>query len=188
MKSMNPAWLKLILFVSSFSPLWLIILISSLLHNENYTLIQLLNLDHNTFILVFSFSFILIIIPIILLRVYIYEIKKGSPPEFKTIKKRQNMTGEYAIYFLSYIIPFVLNDFDNVQHIVTLVILFSTYAILMLRSNSIHVNPVLNLWGYKIYKITDQNEDNAWILTKTPLIINEDVKTHQLDEDVYLVP
>lgn len=186
MKEVNPLWLKLILFISSFSPLWLIILISRLLYNLNSMLIKLLNLDYNTLVFVISFSIILLIVPIIFLRLYLYYVRKGSSPEPKTITKRQNMTGEYALYFLSYIIPFVLNDFNNIQHVVTLVILFLTYAILMLRSNSIHVNPILNLWGYKIYKASDQNGDNIWILIKKRIIIGKDIKTHRLDEDVYL--
>ena len=184
----NPLWLKLILFFSSFSPLWLIILISVLL-NDNYSkFTKLLNYDPNTIIFVSGYIIILIVIPLLFLSIFIYAVKKGSPAEPKTIMKRQNMTGEYALYFLAYILPFLLNDFNNTQHVVSLIILFATYAILMLRSNSIHVNPILNLWGYKIYKITDQNKDEVWLLSKNRVIIDNEIKVHELDEDVYITP
>jgi hypothetical protein len=58
------------------------------------------------------------------------------------------------------------DDILKLTNLIQWIILIITLGILYTRANLFYVNPTLSLWGYKIYKITDTEDNNFILITK----------------------
>lgn len=192
-------WIKISLFLSSYLPLWLIFFFS-LFINDNYRN-QMLNSyncisnlsDYTTIFncmtpstyALFSFL-ILIIAPLAVLVFIIYGVNRDNNPDYITIKEKENSTSEYALYAVSYIIPFVANEILNLQNVVILLIMMSTIGSIYIQSNMFYLNPILNLFRYKLYKISDNKNDKYTILTKHELKNGEKIMVNELAQKIFI--
>jgi len=188
--------LRFPLFLSSYSPLWLIFLTSFLIQkfellqkdNLDKSLLQLLHILFFTaenLILLFL-SIVLIAGPIIALKFYINNRIKENPREFK-IKTKINMTNEYILYVLTYIFPFISEDILDLSNLFSLVIVIITLGILYIGANLYYVNPTLSIFGYKLYRITDEYDNELILLTKKSAIReNKSIMINELSENIYI--
>ena len=179
-------WIKIPLFLSSYSPLWLIFLISLFVNDVYSAQISIHNFPSSLAdysVIIFS---ALTIIPIIILVGVLYNTQKGNNPEFITIKEKENSTSEYALYVVTYIIPFLAIDFLEIQKIITLIIVMVTIGSIYIQSNMFHLNPVLTMLRYKLYKISDYNNNKYVLLSKQELKNGEKVKVNTLSPRVYV--
>jgi hypothetical protein len=188
--------LRFPLFLSSYSPLWLIFLTSFLI--QKFELLQKDNLDKSLLqllhILFFTaenlilliISIVLIAGPIIALKFYINNRIKENPREFK-IKTKINMTNEYILYVLTYIFPFISEDILDLSNLFSLVIVIITLGILYIGANLYYVNPTLSIFGYKLYRITDDYDNELILLTKKSAIReNKSIMINELSENIYI--
>lgn len=180
-------WIKIPLFLSSYAPLWLIFLISLFVNDDYSTQFNFANFPSSLSdysLIVFS---IVIIVPILILVGILRTTKSGNNPEYITIKEKENSTSEYAFYVMTYIIPFVVNDFLNLQSIVTLVIMMVTIGSIYIQSNMFQLNPVLTLLNYKLYKISDTNNNKYTVLSKKELKDGQRISALRLTQKVFLI-
>lgn len=188
--------LRFPLFLSSYSPLWLIFLTSFLIQkfellqkdNLDKSLLQLLHIlfftEENLIVLIISI--VLIAGPIIVLKFYINNRIKENPREFK-IKTKINMTNEYILYVITYIFPFISEDILDLSNLFSLVIVIITLGILYIGANLFYVNPTLSLFGYKLYRITDDYDNELILLTKKSAIReNKSIMINELSENIYI--
>lgn len=57
-------------------------------------------------------------------------------------------------YIVTYIIPFLAVAFSDWQQAVALAVFFFILGFLYVNSDMIHINPTLNILGYRLYEIT----------------------------------
>lgn len=174
---------KFVMFVSSYSPLLILIIFSHLYKNSEYlhwSGISLIGIS--LFALKFGLSFILFFI--LILGVFGYRqtlgkteevAKKGNPITVNDVKnKNNNLIG----YIATYIIPFLFLSFNGwVECFLVLILMVMIYNI-YINSTLLLINPLLSL-KFAIYEIEyTENKKN-----KTGLIISRD---KYLKYDVYI--
>ena len=162
---------KVIMFLSSYSPLYILII------TLNYGFMDIVNsmikftniarINVNDIIL--YILIILIIFPNIILKI----ILKVSNDYSETIRMTGISDGNDKVvdYVLAYIVSFITTDFvnlknDNMNTLVTGILIQILLCYLYCKSNMLYINPVLNIcFGYNIF-IANTNKKNLIILTK----------------------
>lgn len=86
------------------------------------------------------------------------------------VKVVENVNSKITEYMFSYVLPFLsINNIDSLGSSIALgvyyIVLFGVY----LRGDVFYINPILNLFGYSIYKISykrDGNEESGFLVCK----------------------
>ncbi|MGZ0174363.1 MAG: hypothetical protein ACKVHE_33080 [Planctomycetales bacterium] len=102
------------------------------------------------------------------------------------VKGHQRKDSEAMSYILTYLVPFVVLPSDNWQKMVSLAVFFFVLALLYINTNMIHVNPMLNIFGYRIYEISADDGAVHALITKRRVLRGSEIKVIELDEDIYL--
>ena len=111
---------KILLFLSSYAPLFLILAV------ENYV--------HTYFVI---FTAFLILIPTLIL-VYIIKKSYNMSGEYHELKEVEDKSNQFLEYIIAYIIPFLGLNLISIPQLVSLVILFLIIAFLYIRSDLIY--------------------------------------------------
>lgn len=102
------------------------------------------------------------------------------------VKGHQRKDGEAMSYILTYLVPFVVLPSDNWQKMVSLGVFFFVLALLYINTNMIHVNPMLNIFGYRIYEVSLEDGAVHALITRRRVLRGTEVKAIEIDEDIYL--
>jgi hypothetical protein len=174
---------KVWLFLSSYTPLWIIFFGNLLIKNG----LILFNYPTNDNLRIFSLelSFLIILaISVLSTMVFLREIRKTTNPKKITVNSRENITGEYVLYVVNYVIPFLVTEFTD-QQLFTLVVMLFFVIILYVRSNLIHVNPMFALFGYRLFAITDEESNMIHILSKRVIHRDDELNLSMIDYGFY---
>jgi len=179
-------WVKISLFLSSYFPLWVIFLVSLLLKDYPKNIEALVN--KNIQVLVPAEVLIsIMVISILLLWYYLRLTVKGNNPKLLFVKGKEDLTSEYMLYVVTYIIPFLVDNFLELSKTISLSILMITIGALYIRANLFHVNPTLNLFGYRLYKLSDISDNKIILLSKQSTIRNNsELKVNSLSGNIYI--
>jgi hypothetical protein len=169
--------IKFILFLSSYTPLFIILIIK----NINFDKLSIIK--NNLFVISL---FILIIVSNYALKLSIDQIKDMSPKSIE-VKNVSQKTGDTLNYLVTYIIPFITLDSNSIRNITSLGVLLFFMGIIYTNSNLIYTNPILNLFGYKIYEVIDKNDNLIICISKKKYIkIDKPLKITNFSGNVYL--
>ena len=161
-------YIKLLMFLSSYVPL---IIIFSIRVVNNYRYFTI------------SGIIISIILTIILLR--ILKATAQFPIEPISLSSVNYKSSDLLAYMFSYVFPFL--DLDPGSYIDSIIILFIfvILAVIYINSNMIYINPMLSVFGYKIYEITSKTNDVYILITKkSKLPVGEILDVHDLGSNV----
>jgi hypothetical protein len=128
-------WIKIGLFLSAYSPLFLILTI------KNYPYINLIPF----FLIIIGYS-------MIVWGLILYDSKK-STKEFYKVLNVENKTHESLSYLAPYIVAFLSFDFTKWQDITILFIFLLIIFVAFLNSDLIYINPILMFFKRKIYRV-----------------------------------
>lgn len=138
-------WAAVVMFVSSYSPLALILAIKD--YDAKARSLQ--NPRTCVGILLLSAASVL------LLWLAMQSIRLGCPV---TIKRISNRSGELVNYTIPYMISFFGFSLGNWQDLVSFAVFMVLMCFLTIRTQSIFINPLLALMGYGLYDIEfDEN-------------------------------
>ena len=163
------------MFISSFFPLWLSILILDLFEfnitniktfKDSPLKIQLTIIAMAIFIFI---SFVLIIF-----------VKANSKNEntsyiLKNVNKEKSITTEYL---LSYILPLVSFDFAKISNLILFGIYMLLLAFLCIKNDNVYINVILEFIGYSMYScevsyknsLNEEISKNIIIISKSNLV------------------
>lgn len=152
---------KLILFISSYLPLYLL-----LIYKEWYKIIEnvvkgpvILERSKNIFLL-----FLLFLITISVFGILRFLITKSNK-KF-SVEENLHSSGDNVIsYIMSYLVPMLSIDVNDHRSLVINLSLFIIIGILYVRNDLVYLNPVLSLLGYKFYT----SDSGVIILTRFSL-------------------
>lgn len=151
------------MFITSFMPLWISIMISniwSLVDNGikiwNYKDNLICNICN-----IYKKNLVSIFVVIIIFWIMISSIcavdsflkdksANQSAPKIK-IKKAIRAKELSSEFLLAYILPMIAFDFTKLKSVVLFVIYFSTLAFLCIRNNNVYTNIWFEFKGYKMY-------------------------------------
>lgn len=183
-----PSWGKFILFLSSYSPLFVIIAL-----REHAAEISVLGHSLPTFqLLGLSVSLISVISLIIAsgsafflwIMFQTRRVRQGGQRTIENLNDRSDILTEYV---MMYIFPFITFNSTGIADVLSFVILFATIGAIVIRTNRLYVNPLLVFFRYHVYEVKTE-EENYLLLTKSSLKKGEDytINTTRISKDVYI--
>jgi hypothetical protein len=161
-------WLKpriitsILLFISSFSPLFLIFAVRDINFNKCW-------FKHPLLMLILLFF---VVISIILLFV-IFGIMKGG--DIIMISSIENRSPDIINYTIPYLLAFINTDLNSLPDIISVCIFLVVLMVLTITSKSVFINPVLAMAGYGLYDIHyiyNNNDMTKTVLCKGELLVN----------------
>jgi hypothetical protein len=170
----------LVLFLSSYVPLFVIIIVRQSLSNYEY--LNWGGLDMDAFICMMKyfgmsiFCLILILFGLIGTTLTLNHVEeKMENGNNVRITEISSMNDEPLAYVATYIIPIMFEDYSNITDCITIVGIFYVVYRLYIRSKLILVNPLLSL-KYSIYNIRfiDGEISRQGILISKDCCIKED--------------
>jgi len=172
--------MKVILFCSSYTPLFVILLLQHYAQNGFILVPQ--SISTNFFFSIFLISIIVLSNVIILLCIR-NRIKAKNPKKI-TIAEREDINYYYIAYLFSYIIPFLSFNYSNIWDLMSLIILLSIVLFIYVNTNMLYVNIMFNLFGYNLSKIQDQRANDYILISKRKkLLKNEIINVKSISEN-----
>jgi len=190
-------WFKYVMFLSAYSPLFLIFLLRLLPHyistgetssnaNESIFLIaDFLHTNGSVIILGLVMVFLtIIIVPNILLIGYIRSLRRTQNPLPVKVASAKGMNQIYIGYLMTYVIPFLSLNYTRLLDILSLVILLGIICIIYINSNLLYVNVFFSLFNYNLFKVLDKNGKEYYVMTKRRQMYDGEVITTAPISDV----
>jgi hypothetical protein len=161
--------LRLLLFVSSYFPLACIL---GLLFYEKYPW--------------FAKSAVVVAgLGVVGLLVYLSRARQlSSVPVIAQQVRRLDM--EAMTYLVTYLIPFVAVPSDAKDKRAALSLFFVVLALLYVNSNMIHINPMLNVFGYHLYEVTLVDGGVHVLITRSRVRTNQLMEVVRVGDDVLI--
>ncbi|MCU4750954.1 hypothetical protein OB919_02975 [Halobacteria archaeon AArc-curdl1] len=182
-----PSWAKVVLFLSSYSPLYVIVALRA--HNAEHSILgyQLepvsLGLVELSYLSIGSLILTIASVAFLAVMIRMNRTRQGQLSEIEHYRNRSDMFTEYL---LVYIFPFIVFEFSDMFDVAAFLVLFVTVAAIVIRSNRLFVNPVLIAFRYRVYEVETEH-DRRILLTKEPLDGNNiTVNTARISNDVYI--
>lgn len=152
-----------VLFLSSYMPLFILIVIRQLLNNYHYLYWGGLSIDTVLCMTKHFGMSILCIILIIVGSLGTYMIFKNLDNNVKNgytyvVKEVSSMNDEPLAYIATYIIPIIFEDYTNLADCLTVGCIFYIVYRLYVHSKLLLVNPILS-FKYSIYNIKYEDGD-----------------------------
>lgn len=161
---------RTVLFFSSFFPL--------------FAILAILSYKHGIF---WSIGFLSIgLISLLTLKVYLQYMTRKVNPEIVEIQTFQHCGEEMLNYMLTYVFPFMVDFTQSMALLISFGIFFFVLAYLFVSNNMIHINPMLNFFGYHLYEITTPDGETHCLVSKTRPRRNLKMKVVQIGEQIYL--
>jgi hypothetical protein len=182
-----PSWAKIVLFLSSYSPLYLIVALRA--HGAKHIVFgyQLEPVGFGFFELSYLSigALILNIVSVAFLGLMI-RMNRTRQGQLSEIEQYRNRSDMFTEYLLVYIFPFIVFEFSSVFDVAAFLVLFITVAAIVIRSNRLFINPVLVAFRYRVYEVETEH-DRRILLTKNRLDGNDvTVNTAKISNDVYI--
>jgi hypothetical protein len=99
----------------------------------------------------------------------------------------QRRDGDVMGYIASYLLPFVAIPFSGWQQGIALLVFVIVLGIVYVNSNMIHINPMLNLFGFHIYEITlEHSEAPHSLITRRHIAKNETIHLVDIGDGIFL--
>lgn len=178
---MKRALLKGILFISSYFPLYIFLLI---LNIDSYNSTKKLQQFH----IIFFLSSMLICIVISIISLIAIIISKNGTKKL-IIENVERPDDTILSYIMTYIIPILtVNNMDNYQIAVN-ILLFILIGYLYIRLNLLYLNPLWSMFGYISYRV---NNDTVLITNykivdlKNKLKNNQSIKGFYMANDIFI--
>ncbi|HLO02593.1 MAG TPA: anti-phage protein KwaA [Symbiobacteriaceae bacterium] len=172
-------YVKIFLFISSYTPLFLILLIKDLnvaptcltdvfLHPA-VAVSMLVGLGAANFLLWRLFRTV-----------------KRLQRKSLQVAEVESRNAEALNYLATYVIPFLGIDLGSVRDIISILLVFVVMATLYIRSNLLHTNPVLSQLGFHIYEVSVSGGDRVVLITRSRVKPGTTVKVVHFSDNVYL--
>lgn len=184
---------QFVLFVSSYLPLFILIIVRQVSENIvylNYASFSFLSLK--LFFLKFGLSFILILVSIIGLFGYwqtlgnIEEVAKNGNPI--TVKDVKNKNSEAIGYIATYIIPFLFQSFNGWYECLSVLFLMAIIYRIYINSSLLLINPLLSFRFaiYEIEYIENEKNKNGLIISRNKCLQDDvDIKIYEIGHKLY---
>jgi len=152
---MPNAFTRVVLFFSSYAPLFLILAIRSWV--ENWWLAMSLAA--------------VAAVSVVILWLFVRKARTLAAHKL-AITSVISRDGDAMSYIVTYLLPFLAVDFTKPSDIISLGIVFGVIGLLYVNSNLIHTNPLLNLVGYHIFEVQDVDGKNMALVSRRPYVRN----------------
>jgi hypothetical protein len=160
---------KVALFISSYSPLLVILWVRSL------------------FLPTASVSLLILAAASITGLLFYLRLARTFSTFGVTIKSANGCSQEAISYIVTYLLPFLDLNSASVADRVSLGLVLVVVSVLYINANLIHMNPVLNLLGYRILEAEGSDDKHFMLLSRrTYLPPGSSIRAVSLTNDILL--
>lgn len=107
-------------------------------------------------------------------------------PVTVTVTSISRKGAEVMSYIFSYLIPFIAMSWDKPKDALSLGIIFAVLGLIYVNSNMIHVNPMLYVFGFKLYEIENGRGEIFSLLTRNRIWRQKNLSVVKVGEDILL--
>lgn len=144
---------RIVLFLSSYTPLFLIMGVKyGLVHHY------------------FGLATLLLSAASIAALLYYLRVARTFGADRVTVEKISGKDTEAMSYIVTYLIPFLDIKIEEVSNWVSLLLLFLVVAVLYVHSNLIYINPTLNVMNYHLFEIEIDGGKTTALLSKRSFV------------------
>ena len=144
---------RLILFLSSYAPLFLIIAMRGW-RDSRHLAVALA---------------IVAVLSVVVLFAFLHTAQKLSAGKV-SVASVISRDGDAMSYIVTYLLPFLAVKLNDPTDLISLGIVFVVIGLLYVNSNMIHTNPVLNIVGYHIFEVQDSDGKTTALVCKRAYI------------------
>lgn len=144
---------RIILFFSSYSPLFLIVAMRGW-RDSHYFATGLVAVSA---------------VSVLVLFVFLRTAQKLAADRIK-VESVASRDGDAMSYIVTYLLPFLAVKLNDVTDVGSLAMVLVVIAILYVNSNMIYTNPVLNVAGYHVFEIHDADGKTTALICKRAYI------------------
>lgn len=159
--------IKFMLFVSSYISLLIYLAVAT--YYDDFTLIR--DFPWTLPVLFVFISLICLPLPFLVLNT-----RSSARKDFEEVAEYKRRNDLVTSHLLAYVFGFLAFNFSSVEGWVGFFVFFGVVAVIQIRSDRLHVNPMLALFGYEIYEVTLNREVRL-------VIIDGDIKNHLMPPD-----
>jgi hypothetical protein len=161
---------RLILFLSSYAPLFLIIAMRGW-RDSRYLAAGLA---------------VVAVVSVAVLFIFLRTAQKLAADKV-TVSSVVSRDGDAMSYIVTYLLPFLAVKLSDVTDVVSLGIVLFVIGLLYVNSNMIHTNPMLNIRGYHIFEIeTGDGKTTALICKRSYIRTGSEVDAISIGDYVLL--
>ena len=166
---------RTIIFLGDLMPIFLIAVLQTLLPFKLYEFLTL-------------FSTLVLSVIGILYWDYIIKKSRRFLPDGRTFKisKVEDKGSVYIIYMITFVslIPLFNHGlFGLISFMIIILIVYSLY----MNSDMLFYNPILGLFNYKFYKMELEDETEIYILSRSSVKKNQEIRVYGLTDYTYLL-
>ncbi len=140
---------RALLFLSSYSPLFLILSMRGW-HDNRHLALGLALL-----------AFVSLLGLIVFLR-----LARSLQPSLLIVMSVKSRDGDVMSYIVTYLLPFLAIKMNDKMDVASLGLLLLVIGILYVNSNLIHTNPILSIMGYHLFEIEDGENKTSTLICK----------------------
>lgn len=167
---MPSVFIRILLFLSSYFPLFLIFTIQNYSKYGNRALIPVT----------------IGTIALIGLSIFMWWVR-GSADRREVVVSVQRKDSEVMSYIVTYIIPFIGLDLSSFANLFSLCLFFFMLMIIYINTNLIHINPMMNMVGYHIYEIENNSGTIQTIISKkSRMVRNDKLKLVMIGDNLFM--
>ncbi|WP_265657967.1 hypothetical protein [Verminephrobacter eiseniae] len=172
-------WASLTLFLSSYSPLMLILVI------KDYAQVNPSWLPCHPILsgVLLSVAIFSIVITLCSMK----EISGGLPV---IVIKASNKSGDMFGYTIPYMLSFLRIDLGDWRTMTSLLIFMAMLFVMAYRTQTVFINPILAMTGYMLidctFKHNDKEETQAMVITKKPISKGDSCKLERISHYLYI--
>jgi hypothetical protein len=140
---------RVVLFLSSYTPLFLIMAVK---YGEAH----------------WYFALVMVLLGGVSVALLLFYLKRSSKLAIDrvTVEKISGKDTEAMSYIVTYLIPFLDIKIDELSSSIALLLLFFVVGVLYINSNLIYINPTLNLLKYHLFEIELESGKTSALLSK----------------------
>ena len=168
---MPTTYMRMLLFFSSYFPLFLIMGI--LFASKNWIL---------------ALAVVCLgLLTLLELWRYLHDRRRSQQHSFTKILEYSRRDREAMSYIASYVVPFASFSLDVISQALALAVFVIVLLILYVNSNMIYINPMLNLVGYHLYEIEIEHSNHThYYLARKRLARGETIHYVRISDEVLL--
>lgn len=193
---------KVVLFISSYFPMYIIVLIQNVdsLWNKIIRTLTEKGLGFNDVLrnkelffkgikrlfgfkylesYIILFFLITLVLSFILVHILIRDLKRYKDEAFQvTVVKANSVNYQYILtYFSAYIFPFITLNLSSLAGILQFIVLWLLIGYLYVKNNLIYINPLLNIfYKYNVYETKMEYTDEDRTITFDGILLSKQEK------------
>lgn len=164
---------RLSFFITALVPAWVILLIRCLFSADANPLVCLLLLVP------------IAVVPAVVVRHLRHTASANNGLVNITVKEKFDITGDVALYALTYI-PLVFIEDLTPEHMLVLATILAVVYAMYTKFNLLHINPIISMF-YRTYRVVDNHGNTTVVFSKLKVRSHSNLRCLEISENLYVV-